>query len=83
MLRRLLMIQTVLYGVVYAFLAYLRVNDLGIYVSMMTLMYITTVLVFSPLPRRLRIVNIVIIIALLTAFLYFAIIRIMEIMGFP
>lgn len=80
-LRELLIVQAVLYGIAYSFLAYLGVNDLGIYVSVMALIYITTVLIFSPLPKRLRIINNIIIAILVLAFLYFAIMRIIEIMG--
>ncbi|WP_069807924.1 hypothetical protein [Vulcanisaeta thermophila] len=82
-LKELLITQAILYGVAYAFLAYLRVSDLGIYVSIMALIYIVTMLIYSPLPRRLRLVNDVLITALVLAFLYFAITRIIAILGFP
>ncbi|ABW02250.1 hypothetical protein [Caldivirga maquilingensis] len=81
MLKELLVTQAVLYGIAYAFLAYLGVTNLGVYVTVTALIYITTVLVYSPLPRRLRIINNIITAALIIAFIYFTTIKIISILA--
>lgn len=73
--------QVLLYGAAYAFLAYLGVKDLGIYTSIMTLIYITTTLAFNPLPRKLRIISSIIMAALVIASLYFVTVKIIKILG--
>jgi len=75
----LLVTQCLLYGLAYAALAYLGVGDPGVYVSFFTLIYLVTVTLYSPLPRRLRVVSRVIMVVLVSVFLYFAVMRILVI----
>ncbi|MGC9180383.1 MAG: hypothetical protein ACP5GZ_09310 [Vulcanisaeta sp.] len=80
-LKRLLIIQLIIYTVIIAFLAYLGVGDFAIYISLVTLAYLVTVTTAHPLPPSVRGVSTAIAIALLIVFLYFAVTRILEILG--
>lgn len=79
----MLMIQLILYASVIAFLAYLGVGDFAIYISLVTLIYLVTITVAYPLPPGTRRVAGVIAAVLVAVFLYFAVIRILEILGVP
>lgn len=79
-MRGLLMVQAALYGLAYSFLAYLGVGSPGVYVSVMAMIYLVTVTVYGPLPRRVRRINYAIAAALVAAFAYYAAIQIMNIM---
>ncbi|WP_054853112.1 hypothetical protein [Vulcanisaeta distributa] len=80
-LKRLLITQLVLYTVVIAFLAYLGVDDFAIYISLVTLIYLVTIITAHPLPPGTRRVANVVTAVLVAVFLYFAITRILQILG--
>ena len=80
-LKQLLIAQLVLYTAVIAFLAYLGVGDIAIYISLVTLVYLVTIVAAHPLPPGTRRVANVITAVLVAVFLYFAAIRILEILG--
>lgn len=80
-IKRLLLIQTTLYALTYSFLAYLGVSNLGIYITFMTIIYMLTITTHNPLPRRLRIINMIITISLITAFTYYAALQILKTLG--
>ena len=80
-IKRLLLIQATLYALAYSFLAYLGVSNPGIYVSFMTIIYVVTVMTHNPLPRRLRIINTIITVGLVTAFTYYAALQILKTLG--
>ncbi|MCG2869471.1 MAG: hypothetical protein L7H10_01835 [Vulcanisaeta sp.] len=82
-LRRLLITQLVIYTVAIAFLAYLGVNDFAIYISLVTLAYLATILAYSPLPPKARTAANIVAAVLVAVFLYFAVIRILQILGVP
>jgi uncharacterized membrane protein YoaT (DUF817 family) len=82
-LKRLLLTQLIIYTAVIAFLAYLGVGDFAIYISLVTLAYLTTILAYNPLPPGARGMANVVSAILVTVFLYFAITRILQILGIP
>jgi len=81
MLKDALITQLTLTGVLTSFLYYLGVRSLDIYLSLYTIIYLTSMLLAEPIPRRVRLVHNVISIALVAVFTYFAALRIIAILG--
>lgn len=80
-LRDALIIQVLSYGFMYALLAHLGVNDMGVFIVIFTLIYLVTMLLASPLPPRIARINLIITILLLSISMYFLARRIMLILG--
>lgn len=83
MLKDALITQVALTGLLLSFLYYLRVQSLSIYVSLYTIIYITTMMLAEPMPRRVRLLHIALSTVLVAIFTYFAVLRIMAILGGP
>lgn len=83
MLKDALVTQVALTGLLLSFLYYLRVQSLSIYVSLYAIIYITTMMLAEPMPRRVRSLHIVLLTVLVAIFAYFAVLRIMAILGGP
>ena len=81
MLKDILIVQAALTGLTAAFLYYLGVRSMDIYISLYTLIYLATMTMAEPMPRRVRLLNMAIAYGLIAVFTYFAALRIMAILG--
>jgi len=81
MLKDALITQLTLTGVLTSFLYYLGVRSLDIYLSLYTIIYLASMLLAEPIPRKVRFIRNVISITLVAVFTYFAALRIMAILG--
>ncbi len=81
MLKDALITQLTLTGVLVSFLYYLGVRSLDIYLSLYTIIYLASMLLAEPIPRKVRFIHNVISITLVAVFTYFAALRIMAILG--
>ncbi|WP_291766888.1 hypothetical protein [Caldivirga sp. UBA161] len=81
MLKQALIIQLTLTGIITAFLQYLNVESLGVYLSIYAIIYLTSMLLAEPMPRRVRRIHFIMSALLVAAFTYFAVIKVMQILG--
>ena len=81
MLKQALIIQVALTGIVAAFLKYLNVESLGVYISIYVIIYLLSMLMAEPMPRRVRRVHMLISAVLVAVFAYFAAVKIMQMLG--
>ncbi len=79
-LKTLLIAQHVLYAIVICFLAYLGNEEFDLYMSLITLIYIITTAIASPLPKRLKAIHRGLTAILLTIFFYFVSLRIYRVL---
>ena len=82
-LKYVLIAQVILCGIAFTYLICLGVSDFDIYFSIFTLIYIITMAIASPLPKKVKRINIVFTTALLTVFFFFVTNRILKILGYP
>ena len=81
MLKQALIIQVTLTGITAAFLQYLNVESLSVYISVYTIIYLASMLLAEPMPRRVRRIHLILSTILVAAFAYFAAVKIMQILG--